>query len=177
MSFADELRELGKEPRSSGRVDEDIQYWSEKLLRVIKVECQKASLEGRTSIYGYVCFPREGAGDHAARLDESLPLLKDFYSNIEDRGDDSQPREVRLYAGYIIPGNVNMLQKMEDHLKEELKLLGFTQYRVQKVQLMDVYVRYSARKSGKQPGRVSGRTAREPVYTLHFSISWEKQGE
>ena len=81
------------------------------------------------------------------------------------------PNEMRLYQGFIIPGDVSVLQRMEKSMGQELENLGFTDYRVQKVMLMDVYI---IRRSG-QTTYLTGlktRTASEPVYTLHFSISW-----
>ena len=85
-------------------------------------------------------------------------------------------KEVRLYEGYIIPGDVKTLQKMESLMSSELQKLGFSDFRVQKVMLPDVYAiirRRSSVLSGNQVERITTRTAPDPVYTLNFSVSWQ----
>ena len=184
MSFADELRDNSLETQEKISVDHDLAYWCGRLTGAIKAGCRQAAKEGRRSIHGYVyMFTEDGAEKEI--FVGMLPKLRDQETRTAqaDRSvsanpestlhsqETAYPNETRLYQGFIIPGDVSVLQRMEKSMGQELENLGFTDYRVQKVMLMDVYI---IRRSG-QTTYLTGlktRTAPEPVYTLHFSISW-----
>jgi len=184
MSFADELRDNSLEAQEKLSVDHDLAYWCGRLTGAIKAGCRQAAKEGRRSIHGYVYMFTEDGVEKEIFVG-MLPKLRDQENRTvhPERPGESEregasrsreavyPGETRLYQGFIIPGDVSVLQKMEKIMGQELEKLGFTDYRVQKVMLMDVYV---IRKQG-QYSLLTGmktRTAPDPVYTLHFSISW-----
>ena len=182
MNFADELRSQGMETEESLRREADARYWADRLTEAIKSGCRQAGREGKRGIYGYVHMYRED-GYELARFVEKLPSIKEFQSDIKlagalarpDRIPESGTFEIRLYDGYIIPGNAAMLYRIEDLMSEELKALGFTDYRVQKVMLRDIYLICRQRPSlfsGDLIEKMSTRTETDPVYTMHFSISW-----
>ena len=187
MSFADELRSNSIDSMKTDQIDDDVAYWCGRLTRAVRHVCREAALEGKRRIFGYVHMSFY-EGREAISFDQSLPLVKNLGTSriVPDReeqydGPDGytcvSPRryETRLYEGYIIPGDVKVLQKIEDTMREELEALGFTEFRVQKVKLMDIYVihyRKRAAAGGEVSERISTRTEPEPVYTLHFSIEW-----
>lgn len=183
MSFADELRESNPNPVDTEWIEPNMAYWRDRLTRAIKQGCREATAEGRRDIFGYVFMSNEN-GEARDRFVESLPLLRDQKRDvvIDPKHDSvSGPEEgvmsfeERLYEGFLIPGNVAFLQKMEQVMGDELQKLGFSDYRVQKVMLMDVYVihnRKASLVSGRITDRITTRTAPGQVYTMHFSISW-----
>ena len=67
-------------------------------------------------------------------------------------------------------GSFGNVYEIERIMGEELKQLGFTDFRVQKVMLRDIYVIHKPK--SLFPGKMTTSTATDPVYTLHFSLSW-----
>ena len=186
MSFADELKNHNR-PASGMRPDAEAAHLCGRLTEAIKDGCRQASHDGRSAIFGYV-FLYTDQGGEKARFVETLPRLREQAGrsggdpagkNMEGftcDPDGYTTKEVRLYEGYIIPGDVKTLQKMESLMSSELQKLGFSDFRVQKVMLPDVYAiirRRSSVLSGNQVERITTRTAPDPVYTLHFSVSWQ----
>lgn len=184
MNFADELRNQSTGRRGDAEVDADIAYWRDGLVYVIKHECRKAALAGRRNIYGYIHLNRDGDFDEAG-FDEDLPRTNDLGNHINavnwtesgwDATDpDDRTMKTRLYEGYIIPGDVARLQQLENAIHAELKELGFTEYRVQKVKLMDTYVVRRQKRSllsGEITEQITTGAYPDPVFTLHFSLAW-----
>ena len=182
MSFADELRNQEIETEESIRIEEDARYWCNRLVTAIKGGCRQAVRDGKTGIYGYVHMYQED-GYEMGRFVNKLPSIKEFQAGafpadqVPLRAVQGDPGtfEIRLYDGYIIPGNAGKLYLLEDMISEELKNLGFTDYRVQKVMLRDIYIIYRLKTSllsGNRTEKTTTRTDTDPVYTLHFSISW-----
>ena len=182
MSFADELRDQRTETEESVRLEADAKYWCNRLTEAVKGGCRQAVREGRHGIYGYVHMYREDGYD-TARFVRKLPSIEEFQTGAK-APDDARPQdasgepgtyETRLYEGYIIPGNAGKLYMLEKMMGEELESLGFTDFRVQKVMLRDIYIVHRQRTSlfsGGVTKKMTTRTATDPVYTLHFSISW-----
>ena len=186
MSFADELRNHNR-AASGQRPDAEAAHLCRRLTEAIKDGCRQASHDGRSAIFGYV-FLYTDQGEEKARFVETLPRLREQAGRTAEdpagrncegftcEADGYSSKEVRLYEGYIIPGDVKALQKMESLMGGELRKLGFSDFRVQKVMLPDVYAiirRKSSVLSGNQVERITTRTAPDPVYTLHFSVSWQ----
>ena len=187
MSFADELRDDSVSSKEGSELDADVYYWCGRLTGAVKTVCRQAALQGKRRIFGYIHLgQREGHED--TEFVQSLPLVRELGMKKGEPGalwdqpeegtgssENTGRYETRLYEGYTIPGDVRMIQKIEDSMREELQKLGFTDFRVQKVKLMDIYViRYRRQSllSGDLTERFSTRTGPDPVYTLHFSISW-----
>ena len=187
MSFADELRSNSLDSINTGEIDDDVAYWCGRLTRAVRHVCREAALEGKRRIFGYVHMSLN-EGRETISFDQSLPLTKNLGTRMvvpEEKGRydsadgysyiNARRYETRLYEGYIIPGDIKVIQKIEDVMREELEGLGFTEFRVQKVRLMDIYVihyRKGTAANREVVERISTRTAPEPVYTLHFSIEW-----
>ena len=184
MSFADELRNQRTETEESIKLeaDADAKYLCSRLTEAVKGGCRQAVSEGRHGIYGYVHMYREDGYD-TARFVKKLPSVEEYQTGSgtpdavgrQDVSAESGTYETRLYEGYIIPGNAGKLYAIEKMMGEELQRLGFTDFRVQKVMLRDIYIVHRQRTSlfsGGMTKKMTTRTAMDPVYTLHFSISW-----
>lgn len=176
MSFADELRNQETETEESARLKADARYWCNRLIEAVKGGCRQAVRDGKRGIYGYVHMYREDGYD-MARFVRKLPSIEDFQKDIKagnvNPGTASAEGDTvksRLYEGYIIPGNADKLYEIERIMGEGLKQLGFTDFRVQKVMLRDIYVIHKPK--SLFPGKMTTSTATDPVYTLHFSLSW-----
>ncbi len=176
MSFADDLRNQETETEESARLQADAEYWCTRLTEAVKGGCRQAVSEGKRGIYGYVHMYREDGYD-TARFVSKLPSIEQIQREIKagtvsgrSAAAESDTCLARLYEGYIIPGNADKLYKIENLMSQELERLGFTDFRVQKVMLRDIYLVY--RPKSLFPGKTTTRTQTDPVYTLHFSISW-----